>query len=92
VSARGTTAASKNKHPHKLRPDGYKSAEMKWSKDMRVYSSSDSRGHSQGYVGMNAIFAKGKRKATSHAACDERINSVSKFIKLSDRKHSQRYL
>jgi hypothetical protein len=50
------------------------------------------RGHSQGYIGMKAIFGKGKRKATSHAACDERINSVSKFIKLSDRKYSQRYL
>jgi hypothetical protein len=46
------------------------------------------RGHSQGYVGMKTIFGKGKRKATSHATYDERINSVSKFIKLSDRKHS----
>jgi hypothetical protein len=50
------------------------------------------RGHSQGYVGTKAIFRKGKKKATSHAACDERINNVSKFIKLSDKKHSQKYL
>jgi hypothetical protein len=50
------------------------------------------RGHSQGYVGMKAIYGKGKWKATSHVACDERITSVSKFIKFSGRKHSQRYL
>jgi hypothetical protein len=34
------------------------------------------RGHSQRYVGMKAIFGKGKRKATSHAACDERIYKI----------------
>jgi hypothetical protein len=50
------------------------------------------RGHSQGYFGMKAIFGKGKRKVMSHTGCDERINNVSKFTKLSDRKHSQRYL
>jgi hypothetical protein len=47
VSARGTAADSKNKHPHKLRSGGYKSAEKKWSKDMKVYSSADSSGISR---------------------------------------------
>jgi hypothetical protein len=45
------------------------------------------RGHSQGYIGMKIIFEKEKRKATSHVACDERINSVSKFTKLSHKKY-----
>jgi hypothetical protein len=40
-------AASKNKHPHRLGSGGYKSAEKKWSKDMRVYSSPDSSGISR---------------------------------------------
>jgi hypothetical protein len=40
-------AASKNKHPHRLRSGGYKSAKKKWSKDMRAYSSPDSSGVSQ---------------------------------------------
>jgi hypothetical protein len=44
---RRTTAASKNKHPHRLGSGSYKSAEKKWSKDMRVYSSSVSSGISR---------------------------------------------
>jgi hypothetical protein len=47
ASARGTLVARKNKYPHRLGFDGYKSAEKKWSKNMKVYSSVVSSGISQ---------------------------------------------